>query len=294
MPTIDAPMIERRVRSADGTEIAYYLVGDGPRRWVMPPAMGAPLLSMKHVLEHFAREGYTIVTWDMRGFYHSSVPRRAGALEVDHHLEDMDAVLGAAGGARFVLGGWSMGVQLSLEYYHRHPARVRALVLINGPFERVLATAVPLPAAEAVLLPALAVGRALGPVLNPLSRRLLGAKGSGRAMRAAGLVAENHEFFEVVMKEFRTVDWQRYLTIARKLHDHSAAAYLREVRVPTLITAGTHDRLTPVRLAERMHREIAGSELFVVPRATHYVVTEFPEVLNARIAEFLRRVDRSD
>ena len=81
----------------------------------------------------------------------------------------------------------------------------------------------------------------------------------------------------------------RYFTMTRYLHDHSAAAYLGEVRVPTLITTGTRDLLTPPDVAERMHRAIARSELVVVPRATHYIVAEFPDVLNDRIARFLDR-----
>ena len=82
---IRAPMREARVTSADGTSITYYVIGTGPRRWLMPPAMGAPLLAMKHLLERFAAE-YTIVTWDQRGFYRSSPPADPQAFRVDDHL----------------------------------------------------------------------------------------------------------------------------------------------------------------------------------------------------------------
>jgi pimeloyl-ACP methyl ester carboxylesterase len=291
---IDAPIVHKTATSADGTRVAYYVIGDGPRTWVMPPAMGAPLLSMKYILERFAKS-HTIVSWDQRGFFASGAPRDPQAMKVSDHLLDMDAVLdaeglGDAGRPSFVLGGWSMAVQLSLEYYHHHPDRVRALVLINGPYERALSNVVPIPGAEPFALAAIRAGAAAKRVLNPISRALLGARGAARVLHELGIVAEYSDFFGHVLEEFSRVDWGRYFVMMRHLHHHTAAAYLPEVRVPTLITTGTRDVLTPVKVAERMHRAIAGSELYVIPRATHYVVAEFPELLNARIAAFLGRL----
>jgi pimeloyl-ACP methyl ester carboxylesterase len=278
--------IERSVTSADGTRIGYYVLGHGPRTWVMPPAMGAPLVSFKHLLPHFYDE-YTIVTWDQRGFFHSAPPRDAQAMKVDDHIADMRAVIDAEGLDRFVLGGWSMAVQLSLEYQHLCPEKVRALVLINGPYEKAIAGIAPFRAAEAVLLNVVKLARVAGTVLNPLSRHVLGARGMSKALHKVGVVAENPEFFEEVLAEFSTVDWRRYLTMARYLHEHSAAAYLRDIHVPTLITSGTRDLLTPMRIAQDMHAQIAGSELFVVPGATHYIVAEYPALLAERIRTFL-------
>ena len=61
-------------------------------------------------------------------------------------------------------------------------------------------------------------------------------------------------------------------------------------RVPTLITSGTRDLLTPPSTARKMHERIAGSELFIVPRATHYIPIEFGDLLAARVDGFLERV----
>jgi len=287
---IRAPVREERVTSADGTSIGYYVVGSGPRRWLMPPAMGAPVVSMKHLLERFAAE-YTIVTWDQRGFYRSGDPPDRDAMRVDDHLRDMEAVVAAERlDGRFVLGGWSMAVPISLEYYRRRPADVRALVLISGPYERALSSVAKAPRAEALALAALRAAARVRGVLNPLSRRVLAARGMGRVLHRAGLVAENPEHVEEILADFSQVDWGHYFTMTRHLHAHSAADVLGEVRVPTLIATGTHDMVTPRDVAERMHARIGGSELFVVPRATHYIVAEFPELLGVRIAEFLGRV----
>lgn len=287
---IDVQVRKGSATSADGTRIAYHVIGDGPRVWLMPPAMGAPLVSMKAVIQQFSR-AYTIVSWDNRGFYGSGDPPHEEAMRVEDHLDDMEAVVAAEKLDRFVLGGWSMAVQLSLEYCHRHPDRVRALVLINGPYERALSSVARVPGSEALLVGLLRAAASASRVLNPLSRRYLGTPGAGKLLLRAGVIAANPSFVDEILADFSQLDWGRYFTMTRLLHDHSAAAYLGNIRVPTLITTGTHDLVTPPPIAERMHSAIAGSELYVLPRATHYVVAEFPQLLGARISEFLERVD---
>jgi pimeloyl-ACP methyl ester carboxylesterase len=199
----------------------------------------------------------------------------------------MEAVVAAEKLDRFVLGGWSMAVQLSLEYHHRHPEKVKALVLINGPYERALSAVLRFKGGESVVKAGLRAAIAGSKVLNPLSRAILGAKGMGKVLHKVGVVAENPEEFEEVLGEFCQVDWGYYFTMTRQLHDHSAADYLAEIRVPTLVTSGTHDKVTPRDTVEEMARRIPGAELFVVDRATHYILTEFPEVVTERIARFL-------
>ncbi len=196
----------------------------------------------------------------------------------------------AEGLSSFVLGGWSMGVQLSLEYYRRHRSDVRALVLINGPYERALAPVVPVPWLEPALLFTIGLARHLSPGMNLVSRRLLNLNMVTHGMELGGLLAKRSDHFVKLLDQFRQVDWGRYLTVMRKLHEHSAAAHLGEVEVPTLITAGGRDRMAPVATAEQLHRLIAGSELFVIPEGTHYMPIEFGEALVDRIERFLRAV----
>ncbi len=283
---IDVPAEGKMIESADGTRIATFKLGRGPIAWVMPPAMGAPLLAMKRVIEPLA-DRVTIFTWDMRGFYASEPASDPSAYGIDRHIEDLDATVRAWGARDFVLGGWSMGVQLSLEWIHREPKGVRGLVLINGPYERALENAVPI--VHPLVARSLALAPRFAPVLNKLSVRVLGAPKAAGRLHKAGIVTANPELFAEVLARFCRVDWGRYFTVTRHLHAHSAASYLAGVRVPTLITAGTRDFMTPPAIAERMHARIAGSELFVVERATHYIPIEFGERLAARIGEFLVR-----
>jgi pimeloyl-ACP methyl ester carboxylesterase len=287
MDGLDVAVTEKTVFSSDGTEIGYYVAGNGPRQWLLAPAMGAPVLAMKHIFERFHRD-YTIVSWDMRGFHHSGPPPHRDAYAIDDHLADLAAVRDAEGMSSFVLGGWSMGVQLSLEYYRRRPSDVRALVLINGPFEQALDPVLPAPCMAPALLFTLGLARHLSPGMNLVSRRLLNLTMVTLGLELGGLLAQRSDHFLAVLDQFRQVDWGRYFTVMGKLHEHSAAAHLGEVDVPTLITAGGRDRMAPVAIAEELHRAIAGSELLVIPEGTHYTPIEFGEALVDRIECFLR------
>jgi pimeloyl-ACP methyl ester carboxylesterase len=283
------------VVSADGTRLKTYRVGRGPRVWLMPPAMGAPLISMRGVIEPLSDE-CTFLTWDMRGFFGSGAAPRDDAYALRDHVDDLEAVLETHGSAPFILGGWSMAVPISLEYLRRDPSRVSALVLINGPFEHMIRHALPFPGSTRVFTSTLkTLGRPLGAAITEAAKRVLGMQGFGTTLAKVGFIRQNAAQFEEVLAEFRLIDWTRYLVVMRELAKHSARDVLPSVRVPTLITAGTRDFMMPVRAAREMHRLIPGSELFLVEGGTHYTPTEFPGALASRIKDFLAaRVPRPD
>lgn len=284
---ITAPAEAKFAFSADGTRIGAFRIGTGPQIWVVPPAMGAPLLSMKRLFEPLARR-CTILTWDMRGFFASDAPRDPEAYSVDHHLQDMEAVVSAFGANSFVLGGWSMGVQLSLESVHRNPERVRALLLVAGPYRRALEAL--LPGVHPLFARGLHRAYDMGPFVTRMVDRALQTPWLPNALMGVGLLARDPEFFSRVVERFRLVDWGRYLTVVRHLHEHDAEPYLSEIRKPTLVACGTRDLLTPLSIAKRMNERIVGSELFIVPRATHYIVVEYGELIASRIGRFLDKI----
>lgn len=276
--------------SADGTRIKYYVLGHGPRTWIAPPAMGAPMLAMSLVYERLASE-LTIVTWDMRGFYGSADLANEDALAITDHAADLEAVRAAVGAARYLLGGWSMGVPIALEHVRTEAcaSSVDGLIFIAGPHERGLGPVLPFAAAERPMLAALEAAARFARPLNTLSRALGGAPGLAPTLRTLGLIANNEEFFARVVDEFRHVDWRRYLRLARRLHDYEAT-HLPELSMPALVVAGERDWMMPVAVARRQAELLPGAELFVVPRGTHYLVSEFPEAIGDRIARFCARV----
>ena len=60
--------------------------------------------------------------------------------------------------------------------------------------------------------------------------------------------------------------------------------------IPTLVVAGTHDKLTPPGAAERIASAIKGAELAVIRDAGHMSFLERPHSFNARLRAFLQGV----
>ena len=56
---------------------------------------------------------------------------------------------------------------------------------------------------------------------------------------------------------------------------------------PTLLLVGDHDRSTPLRMTEHLHRQIPVSRVQVIPSAAHWMPLEHPDVIAAAILQFL-------
>jgi pimeloyl-ACP methyl ester carboxylesterase len=293
MDKINAPIKQIRVTSGDGTDICAYICGSGKNRWLLPPGLGTPVMAWKYLFEYF-KDHMTIVTWEPRGCYNSEAPDDLDRMYIDDHVADGLALIKHLGwdqGSRFVTGGWSMGVEIGLELYDRLPERIKALTLINGTFEYVLKTAfqVPfIPFVDVFLKNMLKGVSATSFLFSPASHYLLGKRWTIWLLQNLGLVAENKEFFGEVVQTFRDLDFGVYFPMMLKLNEHSANRILNQVRVPTLITAGTKDKMTPLYVSEYMHAKINESELFIIPNGTHYATLEYPEIVNLKLEQFFR------
>ena len=62
---------------------------------------------------------------------------------------------------------------------------------------------------------------------------------------------------------------------------------LGEIRVPTLVVAGTADQLTPTKYAHFLTRNIPGAHLVVVEDAGHMAMLERPQVVGEAVTRFV-------
>jgi 3-oxoadipate enol-lactonase len=73
------------------------------------------------------------------------------------------------------------------------------------------------------------------------------------------------------------------------IRDLNVTDRLKGIRLPTRVIVGEADPGTPPAAAEAIHREIAGSDLVVVPGLSHMLHVEEPETFNRHVLEFLDR-----
>lgn len=291
MKTAEAPRIHFRshyVNAYDGARIRYFDSEEDLPAVLLANGLGGPVSAWHPYFERW-RGVFRVLSWDYRGLYGSLLPHRAADLTVRAHARDVAAVLDAAGVETCAVLGWSMGVQVGLQFYSDNPTRVSHLALINGTYGSPLG-GVPLPFSHITLPPLVRRARKLHrigrSVVHAVSRTPL----SYAMLRRLRMVAEglsSERFYEMV-EDFREVDLDLYFDLLTHLHLHDAERELSRIAVPTLVMAGSRDLLTPPWLARHIARSVPGAELFVIPGGTHYSAAEYPDQVAARFEQFVR------
>jgi pimeloyl-ACP methyl ester carboxylesterase len=294
----------RRAPGHDGTELGYYVSGDpGGLPLVLCQGLGGGINAWKPLLDRLG-EGFRVLTWDYRGLYRSRPARDPGAYDLSHHVRDLLALLDAEGMEAPVLAGWSMGVQLGLELHRTHPDTLSGFVAIHGTAGKPLGSAFDSGRAADVapwVLSALRlVGERIRPVAPYLARVPPVVGGFVWASQQLGWMAPSVDVgaFRDMGEEWLGLDLRVYAEIFRHVGEHDAWDLLESIETPTLIIAGGADRFTPLRLSERMAKEMPNASLELLPEATHFGLLEFPEAIGDAVARFVRetiaqRADRA-
>jgi len=171
--------------------------------------------------------------------------------------EDMIALLDHLRVKRVDVMGWSDGGNIGIDLAIHHPGRIRHLVTFGANFSP----------------------DGLDPEDVEWNRTATAAS-FGPGMRA-GWSDMNPEpgHYEEAMNKI--------LEMWRTLPQFTVAE-LRSIRARTMICAGDHDLIRPEHTAALAHA-IPGAATWIVPDASHSAMMERPELVNARVLEFLRR-----
>ena len=118
-----------RVRSRDGTAIAFDRTGGGPALIMVDGALCSRAIGPGKTLAAPLSESFTVFTYDRRGRGDSSdsVP-----YTVEREIEDLEALIREAGGSAYVFGH-SSGAALALEAAARGSS-ITKLALYEAPF----------------------------------------------------------------------------------------------------------------------------------------------------------------
>lgn len=121
----------RFCNSADGTRIAYAVSGEGPplvmtANWLTHLEHGWHNLAWRPWLEYLSQH-YRLVRYDSRGCGLSEWD--APGVSLAHWVQDVEAVVDAAGLDRFAVLGVCQGGPIGIEFAARHPQRVTHLAL---------------------------------------------------------------------------------------------------------------------------------------------------------------------
>ncbi len=229
-----------------------------------------------------------------RGHGRTAPPRDKDRVAIADLADDMACVMDDALVDRAVLIGHSMGVQVALETYRRHPDRVAGLVLVCGAASHPLKTFRGSAAVEE-LLPTIQkwVQRVPG-VINRVTRALLPTR---LAYEVASRLEIRRELiepadFQPYLEGMARIDARLFIAMLSAAGQHSADDLLKDIAVPTFVVAGGRDGFTPPERSRVMSEAIPGAELLEIPNGSHTAPIEHPNVVDWAIRDFLtRRID---
>ena len=205
-----------------------------------------------------------------------------GDYRVERYVQFVGALLDALDVRQCVLGGNSFGGWVAWETALALPDRVRALVLVDSAGYPLESQSVPI---------GFRIARV--PVLSRVMRSILPRGVIESSVRNTygdpSRVTEElvDRYYELTLREGNRAALAARFAAGRWSAD---PARVRQLRQPTLILWGDHDRLIPLRYGEQFHRDIAGSTLVVFPGLGHVPQEEDPVATVAAVRDFLARI----
>jgi pimeloyl-ACP methyl ester carboxylesterase len=115
--------------AADGTELAYYIQGEGVPLVCLP---GGPMRESSYLGDLGGLSAHRrLIMLDLRGTGKSAVPADPGSYRCDRLVEDVSALQDHLGIDSVDLLGHSAGANIAVQYAIRHQRRVNKLALIT-------------------------------------------------------------------------------------------------------------------------------------------------------------------
>jgi pimeloyl-ACP methyl ester carboxylesterase len=128
--------------TARGHRLAYTEFGEG-RRWVLlMPGLLIPALMQEHLATALAASGAHVITLDPLGHGRSDRPDSMAEYSIESFASDAIALLDHLDVDEAVIGGTSLGANVTLEIAHAAPRRVRGMIIEMPVLENALVASV--------------------------------------------------------------------------------------------------------------------------------------------------------
>ncbi len=255
---------------------------------------GGPGASHEYLLPlaDLAPFGYRVVLFDQLGCGRSQRPRGTALYTVAHNVEEVEGMRRALGLGRVHLFGSSYGGALVLATALRYPRSLRSLIVASG------LASTPLTVREMWRL----IDR-MPPDVRRTIRRC-NAKGdfqNPRYLKAVDVFYRTHlcripvwphevvQTLENTGLVYQVMNGPNEFTITGRIRDWDVTDQLPRIRVPTLVTVGRYDEVTP-RVARAIHRGIRGSRLVRFEKSSHLAFWEERSRYIQVVRDFLDRV----
>ena len=262
-----APVGSRRV-SVDDVELHCEIAGQG-EPLLLIHGLGSCGLDWQPQIAFF-REGYQVITVDLRGHGLSSKPRDGYSIE--RFAQDTAALIDALGVGPVHVAGISLGGMVAFQLAVDAPHLVRSMTIVNsGP-----------------AVPAETFKQRIPLYIRLLYIRLLGLRKMAKVVAKRLFPEPDQEDLRNGFIERLTAnDKHCYVASLRAIFaGWGVADRLADIRCPVLVIAADQD-YTPVALKQAYVDRLPDARMVVIPDSRHAVPMEKPGDFNRALADFL-------
>jgi pimeloyl-ACP methyl ester carboxylesterase len=277
------------VKSFDGTEIYYEVLGEGK-----PIVMAYGIVCVMnhwHFQSAYFSNNYRVIMIDYRGHHKSASPKNVAEMNVPAIAKDLLAVCDHLKLDSMSILSHSFGAQVVLEFYSLVGERIKNMVLINGfhknPIQGMFGMDM-VPVINKIIgfqesLPETFNFLWLSALENPLALPFMGLTGG------YNLQLTHLNDVQIYLRGVKAVPVDVFLTLFKNMMDYDATSILSTITCPTLIIAGNKDNVTPMAFQKEMHHKIKNSELQIIPYGSHCSQLDMPDFVNLKIEAFLNQ-----
>lgn len=285
MDELEYPFTVKKQKLSSGAEVAYVDEGSGSQTIILVHGLGSYLPAWKKNIPALSKD-FRVIALDLPGYGRSSKGPWEGSLQffANTVMELADSL----GIQKFVLGGHSMGGQITMIAALTYPGRVQKLVLVA-------------PAGFETFHDG--EKEWFRSVATPTLSKAANAKNIQENVAINFYeMPEDAEFMirdRIAMRTAEDFDGYAYIIAEsiKAMVDRPVYDYLGQIRQPVLIFFGESDQLIPNRfltggktetIAEQGHARLPNSTLYMVPEAGHFMHFEQSEFFNEKVKEFLQ------
>jgi 3-oxoadipate enol-lactonase len=256
--------------NSNGISLNYEIAGSGP--WVVMSHSLACSLQMWEPQAAALASRYRVLRFDTRGHGGSDAP--AGAYTLGQLAQDLHGLLAALDVQRPHFVGLSMGGMIGMTCALTHPGVFRSLVLCDT-------TSRYPPELRSVWTDRIATATQNGmqPLVEPTLQRWF----------TPALLAQRPPLVERVASMIGATPVAGFVGCCHAIPQIDLTHRLASIDCPVQVIVGEQDVGTPVAMAREIHEAIPGSELVIIPNASHLSNLEQPEAFNRALLGFLDR-----
>lgn len=277
----------------DGHKVVAYSFGDGAETvFCLNGGPGLPCDYLREAHSCLVDRGYRVVAFDQLGTGSSDRPTDSSLWTIGRYVEETETVRKALGLGKVHMLGHSWGGWLAIDYSLTYPGNLRTLILED--------TVADMPHLISELE---RLRGALGPETVSMMQKheAQGTYDHPEYLAAVTILNYRHvcrlpewpapvqrSLGDWNMGPYGTMQGPNEFLYIGNLKDWNRRSDLPSMTVPTLITCGEHDELTPA-CALKMKLAIPNAELKVFANASHMPFYENPADYYPALLDFLAR-----